>query len=150
MSYSEQLVDYRKTNHLTQEAAAKQIPVDRSLWNKWEKGLPVAEHHEPALSKANWKLALEVIEKQTGGWIKNRFGNVDPTPTALQLRIAMEMDELKRALGEIILSNDVDWSKRIDDLERLKKENDDVNEVSLVFKGVLAEMIQQAKKGGRQ
>lgn len=145
------VTDWRKSEGISQKQVADQLHINQSYLSRMEKGeRKWPDHLDPALSKISWPATLALIEERTGGWVKNRFGDVDPTPTALQLQIAKEMNELQEALGELILSRNVDWSKRIDDLENLKKENDDVNEISLVFKGVISEMIKQAKEGARK
>lgn len=150
MAIVDTVTDWRKSEGISQKQVADQLHINQSYLSRMEKGeRKWPEHLDPALSEISWPATLAVIEERTNGWVKNRFGELDPTPTALQLQIAKEMKELEEALGELILSRNVDWSKRIDDLERLKKENDDVNEISLVFKGVISEMIEQAKKGGK-
>lgn len=151
MAIVDTVVDWRKSEGISQKQCADQLHITQSYLSRMEKGeRKWPEHLDPALSKISWPATLEVIQERSGGWIRNRFGEVDPTPTALQLQITKEMQELKAELDGIILANNIDWSKRIDQLEKLEKELADVVEVGMVMKGAISDMRKQAKKGDQK
>ena len=141
------MVDWRKDEGMTQKDVADQLNIDQSYLSRIAKGeRDWPEHLDSHAAKMNWRIALEIIEERTGGWIKNRFGKVDPHPSALQLQLTKEMEEASEALEAIILRKNIDWSKRDEQLEKVQKESKDVVEVGMILNGVMQDMRKQAKE----
>lgn len=151
LSVVDALRDWRQEEGISQRQIAEQLHIDGTYVSKIEKGTrDWPEHLDSSAARVNWKIALAIIEERSGGWIRNRFGDVDPTPTALQLQLTKEMQEAIQALGGVILANNVDWSKRDEQLAQVQKEIKDVVEIGLILDGAIQDMRNEAKKRGRK
>jgi len=143
MSISESLLDYRKSSHLSQREIAEQIHVDRTLVTKWEKGTEPAEHHDPAISKLNWRMTLAVIDERTGGYIANILDeqpNLDLHPAALKEILMKDMQEAMDALKKVQTARHADIEKQREYIERSWHDVMDVIEIGLIIEGVFEEL----------
>lgn len=145
------IANWQQETGATQKATASELHIDQSYLSRMMKGeRKWPEHLDKQAAKLNWRIALQIIEERTNGWVKNRFGDVDPTPTALQLQLSKEMKEASQSLEDIILAKNIDWSKRDEQLEKVQKEIKDVVEVGMVLDGVIQDMRNEAKKGEKK
>ncbi|MCZ8520159.1 MULTISPECIES: helix-turn-helix domain-containing protein [Paenibacillus] len=143
MSIGQAIHDYRKSNRLTQDELAKQLPMDRTTLAKVESGsreLPPAL--EPVLARMCWKFALKIADERTGGFISNILDdlpNLDLHPAALKDVLLKEINELEQALGGLAMAKHIDPTKRKESAERVWQEMRDVMEKAVVLQGVLEE-----------
>jgi transcriptional regulator with XRE-family HTH domain len=144
MAISEAVLDYRKSSNLSQGDIAKQVNVDRTLITKAENGMKLAEHHDAALSKVNWRIALTVIDERSGGYISNILDeqpNLDLHPAALSQLLEKDLKEALQTLGDITLANHIDPKKQKEQAERTYLEIKDVVDKGAIMQGVLEEMF---------
>lgn len=142
MAISEALLNYRKENKLSQHELAEQVPVDRTMVTKWEKGMEPAEHHDAALSGIDWRLTLTVGKERTGGF----YGNILETIPDMNLDLSAQkemllrdLDEAEKALEDIIMAQHLNDEERIEQAEELYLEIRDVMLRSAVLSGSLEE-----------
>lgn len=143
MSIGESLLAYRTQKGLSQQEIANELHVDRSLISKLEHGKEkIAEHHEPAIAKLNWRLALTIIDEKSGGYISNildEVPNLDLHPAALKDLLLKELNEAEEALEGLLLARHLDPEKRKQTAEKTWHEIRDVIEKALIMQGVLEE-----------
>jgi transcriptional regulator with XRE-family HTH domain len=143
MSISEAVLDYRKSSNLSQGDIAKQVNVDRTLITKAENGMKLAEHHDAALSKVNWRITLAVLDERTGGYISNILDeqpNLDLHPSALKEILMKDMQEAMDALKKVQTAQHADIEKQRKNIERTWHEVMDVIEIGLIIEGVFEEL----------
>jgi transcriptional regulator with XRE-family HTH domain len=145
MAISEAILDYRKSNNMPQREFAEKTHVDRTLVTKWEKGMEPAEHHDAALSKVNWRIALTVIDERSGGYISNILDeqpNLDLHPAALSQLLEKDLKEALERLGEIQLAKHIDPKKQQEQAEKTYLDIKDVVDKGAIMQGVLEEMFE--------
>lgn len=72
MSIGERMLNYRLETSQSQKQIADQIPVDRALISKYERGLyELPPTYDPNISSLHYSLALEVAEERTGNFVPN-------------------------------------------------------------------------------
>lgn len=147
MSIPESIRNYRAETGMSQRQLAEHLHMDDTYISKIEKGKQDwPDHFDSSLSTVNWRFALDIAEERTNGWIRSRFKDVDPTPAALQLQLRKEMQEALFELEGIILANNIDWSKRDNQLAKVQKEISDVVEIGMILKGVIQDIRKEAKR----
>lgn len=142
MSIGERILDYRKSENLSQREIAESIPVDRSLVTRWEKGLDPKPHHDVSLSRLNWKIALKIIDERSGGYISDlldEIPNLDLHPAAIKESLEIELRELEKSLEALKMSKHIDREKRKKSAENVWMETKDVLDYAAVMLGVLEE-----------
>jgi transcriptional regulator with XRE-family HTH domain len=142
MAMGDVIKEYRDLTGTTQSFIAKHLHVDRALVSRAESGKErLSETHDAAIASINWRLALEVIDERSGGYISN-ITKLDPTidlsPAGLKERLQKDLQEAMKAL------NNVYTFMREPDKEPLEKawhEITDVIEVASVARGVYEEQF---------
>lgn len=140
MSMGDVIKSYRELTNTPQSVFAKQLNIDRSLVSRAESGKErLSEAHDAAIASVNWRLALEVIDERSGGYISNILRlepTIDLSPAGLKERLQKDLQEALAAL------NNVYTFMRNPDKDGLKKawhEITDVIEVATVARGVYEE-----------
>jgi len=134
----------------TQKELSKNLHIDQSYLSRILKGeRKWPEHLDSTAAKMNWRIAIEIIDERTGGWIRNRFGELDPHPSALKEVMMKEMSEAFEALGTMVLSERKNREKQRENARKLVKELKDVVEVGMVTIGAIEEVygLNDYKKG---
>lgn len=142
MSIGEAIREWRREYGVSQREVAEKLHVDRSLVARAENGAKLSEAHDPSIAGLHWKLALEVIDQRTGGWISNilhECPNLDLHPAALKDLMMRELSEMEEALRSLIMARHIDREKSREQAEKTWMEIQDVLEKGAVMKGVLEE-----------
>jgi len=143
MSIGQALQLFCKEHNFTQEEFAEQISIDPSSLSKImrdKKELPSA--YDSVISGLSWKLALEIADARTGGYISNILAdvpNLDLHPAALKDVLLKELHEAETALEGLVMAKHIDPVKRKDSAERVWQEIRDVTEKAVIMQGVLEE-----------
>jgi transcriptional regulator with XRE-family HTH domain len=148
LSIGEAIRLFREEAGMSQREFAGKIAVDRSLIAKAENGLKLSETHDAAISRINWRLALEIIDERTGGYVSNvlhEIPNLDLHPSALKEILIRDLQEAEQALGELLLARHLDPEQRKKQAEGVWKEITDVINRGLVMRGVLEDLFQLDK-----
>lgn len=156
---------FRREKNLTQEELANQIPIDRTTLARIENGeRPLPSGFDTVVSGLSWKLALEIADERTGGYISNILEdvpNLDLHPAALKDLLLKQLAEAGTALERLSMSKHISPGKRKESAEKVWQEIRDVIETANVMQGVLEDefgldrkrMIQkhemEIKKGDR-
>ncbi|MGQ7886820.1 helix-turn-helix domain-containing protein [Paenibacillus sp. WC2504] len=157
--------EFRREKNLTQEELANQIPIDRTTLARIENGeRPLPSGFDTVVSGLSWKIALEIANERTGGYISNILvdvPNLDLHPAALKDLLLKQLAEAGTALERLSMSKHISSEKRKESAERVWQEIRDVIETANVMQGVLEDefgldrkrMIQkhelEIKKGDR-
>lgn len=149
MAIAQTIRDFREEAHMSQKELAQHLHVDNSYLSKIEKETrPFPESLDPALARTNWRLAIEVINHRSGGYIKNRLREgVDIHPSALKELLLKDLEEATDALEAITMATDRETQR--EQAEKVVKEIDDVLELGVIMKGVVKESFID-RKGGRK
>lgn len=156
---------FRREKNLTQEELANRIPIDRTTLARIESGeRPLPNGYDTVVSSLSWKLALEIADERTGGYISNILEdvpNLDLHPAALKDLLLKQLAEAGTALERLSMSKHISPEKRKESAEKVWQEIRDVIETANVMQGVLEDefgldrkrMIQkhelEIKKGDR-
>lgn len=140
MSMGDVIKEYRELTGVTQSNIASHLHVDRAIISRAEAGKErLSEVHDAAIASINWRLALEVIDERSGGYISN-ITKLDPTidlsPAGLKERLQKDLQEAMSALNNVYT-----FMKEPDPeaLEKAWHEITDVIEVATVARGVYEE-----------
>lgn len=109
MAVDEKLVEsiesYGKVSGQSMRKIANLLHVDQSMFSKAKYGKTrIPEHLDPALSKLNWRIALEVVSEHSGGFMSNVLKldpNLDLSPSGLKERLQKDLTEAYRALENL-------------------------------------------------
>jgi transcriptional regulator with XRE-family HTH domain len=165
MSLGEAIREHRTSLNMSQEQYAALIPIERSVLSRLETNeRSCPPEYEVKLASMSWRLALQIANERTGGFISNILGflpNLDLHPAALKDTLLKEVEELEAALGGLVMARHIDPQKRKESAERVWHEMRDVMEKAAVLQGVIEEEFaldrdrlivnheQQIKKGER-
>ncbi|MBP2117082.1 XRE family transcriptional regulator [Cohnella lubricantis] len=97
---------------------------------------------DQVLARKNWRIALEIMDERTGGYISNilhDLPNLDLHPAALKDVLLKEAEELMASLGGLVLARHIDPNKRKEIAEQVYHEIRDVVEKGVVMLGVIEE-----------
>ena len=146
MSIVDSVATLQKDEGLTQKSISGDLHIDQSYLSKILKGeRKWPEHLDSSASKMSWKVAIAIIDERTNGWIKNRFGEIDPHPSAVKEKFIKEMREAFASLEEILLSDWKDREKQRENARQVQKEIKDVVEIGLILVGVIGEVFELDK-----
>ncbi|MCO7177048.1 helix-turn-helix domain-containing protein [Sporolactobacillus kofuensis] len=140
MSIGEKMLDYRLKSNLSQRQIAEQIPVDRALISKAERGLyEFPASYDANISNLDWTLALEVGEERTAGFVPNVLNDgprFSLDPAAIKERVMKETSELMDFFSKVPM-----FGKKVKKEVgvRLWHENRDALEWLLVNQGKIEE-----------
>ncbi|MGG1554965.1 helix-turn-helix domain-containing protein [Paenibacillus ferrarius] len=132
---------FRREMNLTQEELANRIPIHRSVLARIENGerqLPSA--YDTVVSGLSWKLALEIADERTGGYISNILEdvpNLDLHPAALKDVLLKQLAEAGKALERLTMAKHISPEKRKENAETVWHEMRVVIETANVMQGVL-------------
>lgn len=134
---------YRIESNITQAQLAAHLHFDRSMLSKVENGQRKwPEEHDAKLSGLSWKLALQIADERSGGFISNILNevpNLDLHPAALKDVLLKEIEDAKTALEGLLMAKHLDPAKRAESAKKVWHELRDVIEVAVVMQGVVEE-----------
>lgn len=143
MSILDAVLDYGKEMGVSQKDISSSLHIDPTYLSKMKSGeRKWPEHLDPAASKMNWRVALQIIDERTGGWIRNRFKEVDPHPSALKEMLIKEIREVVQALNEVVFAAK---DKSISELKNVQNELRDVLEIGAILYGSIDELLKEGK-----
>ncbi|MFS1513666.1 hypothetical protein VQL36_14670 [Chengkuizengella sp. SCS-71B] len=132
-----------KRLNMPQKEVAVRLNMSRSavaMIDTEKRKLP--EDREPIVARMSFKMAIEIANERTGGYISNLFDtygeDVDLHSSALKERLLIEMKELYTKLEALTLSR-MNPLKKKELVTDLLMEIEDVEEVIHVMKGSYAE-----------
>ncbi|UKS29943.1 helix-turn-helix domain-containing protein [Paenibacillus sp. HWE-109] len=132
---------FRREKNLTQEELANRIPIDRTALARIESGeRPLPSGFDSVVSSLSWKLALEIADARTGGYISNILEdvpNLDLHPAALKDLLLKQLAEAGTALERLSMSKHISPEKRKESAKKVWQEIRDVIETGNVMQGVL-------------
>lgn len=130
-----------KNMNITEFATA--LNMDRTQVSRIESGEREAtSQQKQQLARASWRLALEIADQETDGFISNILKdvpNLDLHPAALKDVLLKELSEAETALEALIMAKHLDPVKRRESAERVYLELRDVSQKVAVMQGVLEE-----------
>ncbi len=143
MAIGDAIHQYRNTMNISQSELAEKLHFDRSMISKIETGdRPWPEAHDSKLARLNWKLALQIADERTGGYISYLLDDVpdlDMHPAALKDLLIKELDEAVEALGGLVMARHIDPATRREQAEKVWQEISDVISKGNIMRGVLEE-----------
>jgi len=143
MSILDAVLDYGKEMGVSQKDISSSLHIDPTYLSKMKSGeRKWPEHLDPAASKMNWRVALEIIDERTCGWIRNRFKEVDPHPSALKEMLFKEIREAVQALNDVVFAAK---DKSISELKNVQNELRDVLEIGAILYGSIDELLKEGK-----
>jgi transcriptional regulator with XRE-family HTH domain len=141
MTIVDSLAYVQKEDGLTQKQMSKDLHIDQSYLSRIMKGeRKWPEHLDTHATKKSWKVALEIIDERTDGWIRNRWGEIDPNIAAVKERFMWEMQEAFTALGAIMMADWKDREKQRENARQAQKEIRDVVEIGMIMYGAIGEV----------
>jgi RNA-binding protein YhbY len=143
MSVVETVLQYGRETGQSMRTIADQLHIDHTLISKAKHGkYKFPDYMDSTLASLNWRVALEVIDERSGGYISNILKldpDIDLSPAGLKERLQKDLQEALSSLGDVYMF-EKEPDKRA--LEKAWHEMTDVIEVATVARGVYEEQFQ--------
>lgn len=140
MSVVETVLQYGADTNQSMRKIADDLHIDHTLISKAKHGkYKFPDYMDPTLSDLNWRVALEVIDERSGGYISNILKldpDIDLSPAGLKERLQKDLQEALAALGKVYMFEENPDKQALEDVWH---QLTDVIEVGTAARGVFEE-----------